>query len=351
MPIPETVIEIADAVQVQHQTVFDAIARRKETANYRAFLVPKRSGGQRVVHAVGSELSKLHKYLNDNVLQSDHVSRHSAAYAFHRTGGIKLCAQQYCGARWLMRFDIEDFFFRINELAVRKAFEKIGYPSSEAFKLSRLCTTTTLPEYEKGRYCRKATDGPIEGAKRLHEKSSRIIGVLPQGASTSPMLSNLACRSLDQRLTSVSRSLGMVYTRYADDIVLSCRHDLDRRSGLPKVQRMVRSAISREGFALNERKSWTSSPGARKVVLGLLVDGSVPRLTRSMRKRIDRLLYASEAHSLVDTAFHEGFSTASNFREHLHGLVAYARDVDPQRASAFLRRLQSLPEVTSPGMI
>ena len=302
-----------------------------------------------MVHAVADGLLRVQKYLNAHVLQGGCVAPHASAYAFTSSGGARACAQRHCGARWLLRFDIEDFFFRIDELTVRAMFEELGYSSTEAFWLSRLCTTTNLPARQRNRYCLgPATDRHL-GEVSDTEGARGVLGVLPQGAATSPALSNLVCRSLDRRMTSLARSRRMTYTRYADDMILSSKHDLGRRSDLPNIHRAVRRTISAEGFSLNDRKTWTSSPGARKVVLGLLVDGASPRLTRRMRDRIDRLLYACEAHGTTDVAFHEGFRTASGFVHHLSGLVAYAGDVDPERAAGFPRRLRAVVGTDRPG--
>ena len=342
LPPPAAVAEIADRTGVSYRVLQDVVLRRREAATYRAFRVPKRSGGDRVVHTVADDLLRVQRYLNGHALQSGSVVPHAAAHAFVRHGGTRSCAQRHCGARWLFRFDIEDFFFRIDELAVREVFEELRYRPADAFWLSRLCTTTRLPEPQRTRYCRGPVIGRDPDGTPDARRSRGALGVLPQGAATSPTLSNLVCRSLDRRMTSVAGCRGMVYTRYADDMVLSCTHELDRRTDLPKIQRAVRRAVAAEGFSLNERKTWTSSPGARKVVLGLLVDGPSPRLTRRTRERIDRLLYACEAHGVADAAFHESFRTASGFLRHLSGLVAYAADVDPERAVGYSQRLQAV---------
>lgn len=166
-------------------------------------------------------------------------------------------------------------------------------------------------------------------------------GVLPQGAPTSPMLSNLATKTLDSRLADFAIDRGMVYTRYADDITISCSH-LPSRKGLGSICTSVVNIITRCGFQENREKRHVAGPGAKKVVLGLLVDGAEPRISRETYQRIDRLLYGAKVYGIVDAASHFGFDSAFGFLNHLSGLVRFVKDVDHQRWVRFDIRLQEI---------
>ena len=81
-----------------------------------------------------------------------------------------------------------------------------------------------------------------------------------------------------------------------------------------------------------------AGPGSKKMVLGLLVDGDRPRISKEMYKRIDHHLYAGSRFGLVDTAMHEGFDSAYGFFNHLRGLICYVKDVDVNKWNEFNER-------------
>lgn len=137
-----------------------------------------------------------------------------------------------------------------------------------------------------------ATDSDEEIIKFPYPDEYGVMGVLPPGAPTSPMLSNLAARKLDESLDKYALDNGFVYTRYADDITISASNLASARL-VGKIQRNIIRRIRQSGFKENTKKTGVAGPGSKKTVLSLLVDGCAPRLSREMYRRIDRLLYAS----------------------------------------------------------
>ena len=121
-------------------------------------------------------------------------------------------------------------------------------------------------------------------------------------------------------------------------LCISSAHKLRKKSHVPRLHHQLRSDIISEGFSLNIKKTRISGPGSRKRVLGLLVDGDAPRLSKDTRFRIDRLLYACEKFGLVETAVHEGFDSAVGLYNHLGGLTAHACDVDIDLGKKFRQR-------------
>jgi RNA-directed DNA polymerase len=153
------------------------------------------------------------------------------------------------------------------------------------------------------------------------------MGVLPQGAPSSPMLANLAARGLDESLSSFARDRGLVYTRYADDLTFSSIRD-SVGEDMRNIRRNITSLIRRSRFKVNVEKTRVARPGAKKLVLGLLVDGDNPRSSREMRHRVDRLLHAVVKYGLGPTAAHEKFESAIGLYNHLSGLMSFFKDVD-----------------------
>jgi len=348
-PVIFSLAHLAKITHVPYSMLHATVERKREVANYRMFAIRKRSGGLRFIHAVTGDLEKVQKFINREILQK--CTPHSAALAFHHAGGIRRCAAQHCGARWLFQFDLSDFFYSVNEIEVFKVFQSMGYREILAFELARLCTTTRLPRPKRDYLLPKAIDHRIsyDGGSQCgkwlpYPSTSGLLGVLPQGAPTSPMLSNLVTRKLDESLSRLADDFGLVYTRYADDITLSASH-LANRQSVGKIYRTTIGCIRKAGFRENPDKFRIAGPGSKKVVLGLLVDGAEPRISKETYKRIDRHLHASEKYGLENTAAHEGFDSAFGFHNHLKGLIRFVHDVDKTRWREFIGRFEKIEVV------
>jgi RNA-directed DNA polymerase len=345
LPVIFSLEHLSRITHVSYAMLRATVERKRESANYRMFAVSKRSGGLRFIHAVTGDLQIVQRFINQEILQK--CRTHPASFAFHSTGGIRKCAAQHCGARWLFQFDLSDFFYSVNEAQVFKEFCKMGYRDLLAFEFARLCTTTRL-SYDKREYLKWRPDKArherlgLELNNRIPYKlTSGVLGVLPQGAPSSPMLSNLVAGKLDEMLSNLANEYGFVYTRYADDITLSAVH-LPSGVGIGSIHNRIINCIRYSGFKENKEKIRIAGPGSKKIVLGLLVDGAEPRISRETYKRIDRHLHATEKYGLEATAIHEGFDSAFGFYNHLVGLVRYVHDVDRKRWNEFSARIANI---------
>ncbi len=336
LPVIFSLRHLSQIVGVDYNFLRDTVDRRRDSSNYKMFSIPKRNGGKRFIHAVSSDLSKVHSFLNSEILQKK--KPHPSSFAFHEDGGIAKCAAKHCGARWLFQYDIKDFFYSVSEIDVYKIFLDLGYTTILSFELSRICTTTRLPEEFK-----KLLRISLRKNDTLpYEKRKGHIGVLPQGASTSPALSNLSAYDLDLQLNSLADSMGFEYTRYADDLTFSA-------VGIPNslsrgdIHRKILHAIRKAGFVENEAKRRIAGPGSRKIVLGLLVDGESPRLSRDMFDRIDSRLYGCEKFGLDLASVFYKFDSPFGFYNHISGYISFAKDVDHARWLNFDERLKRIP--------
>jgi len=344
IPVIFSLGHLAKIVGADYQFLHDTVNRKRDAANYRMFAIHKRSGGRRFIHAVSGSLLSFQQFLNNDILQK--IRPHTCSFAFHSDGGIRNCASRHCGARWLFQFDLADFFYSISEIRAYHVFKKLGYKNLLAFEFARLCTTTHLPKSVVRKLTSKYWNYEIiefeEGETKLPYMNIRNpIGVLPQGAPTSPMISNLAAFSLDEKLHHYALSNGFVYTRYADDLTFSANL-LPKAKSVRKIQREIIDLIRKSGYVENLKKIRIAGPGSKKIVLGLLVDGERPRISKEVYKRIDRHLYATEKFGLGETAEHEGFDSAYGFYNHLLGLLSYVKDVDRTRWKTFNERFQKI---------
>ena len=108
---------------------------------------------------------------------------------------------------------------------------------------------------------RQNTSGEWEKTKR---------NVLPQGAPTSPIISNIICQRLDYLLSAVARRFGLKYSRYADDITFSSMHNVFQSDG--EFLKELHRIIAEQNFHIKKSKTRLQKDGYRKEVTGLLVN-------------------------------------------------------------------------------
>lgn len=293
----------------------------------------KADRGPRKLLAPDPELMTVQRWLLHHVL--DPLPVHPDAYAYVRGRSVADCARRHLGARWLIKIDIRDFFGSVGERRVHRVFRTHGYQPLVAFELARLCT---WDDRHAG----------IDPARR--DRYPKITayqggwgGFLPQGAPTSGALANLAVRPMDDRLSHIAARHGLVYTRYSDDMVFSAGTTFVRRSAVAMLREFTH-AIQGYGFAVHPRKTRIVAPGARRSVLGLLVDGDTPRLTPDFKSRVLSHVYGVEKFGLPSHQQHRGFASLAGLVHHVDGLIAYARGTEPEWAEPLRARWRAALE-------
>ncbi|MGX5695713.1 reverse transcriptase family protein [Agromyces soli] len=297
---------------------------------YRSIAVPKATGGVRPISAPEPILMDVQRWLLGHVL--DKLTAHPASYAYRREVSIVQCATQHQGARWMVKMDLHDFFGTVNEASVYRVFRRLGYRKLLAFELARI---TTRAEGAHSASWRARTAA-------IPNYAVAGVGVLPQGGPTSGMLANAAAARLDVFLQSLALSRRLTYTRYSDDLVFSGRSTF-QRSEAQSLAAEATGLIRKAGFVVHRAKTRIVPPGARKVVLGLLVDGSV-RLLPEHRRRIEVHLRGCEENGLARHAAHRGFDSVFSFINHLDGWIAFALGVERERAMDWRLRFHGILE-------
>jgi RNA-directed DNA polymerase len=218
--------------------------------------------------------------------------------------------------------DVRHFFESISEIQVYRVFRRLGYGALIAFEITRLCTRLRSKDYpHRNSYLSLREQSlPYRTLEQGH---------LPQGAPTSPMLANLAVLELDHALEKLARSRRWIYTRYADDIAFSTR-DVSTRGRAIEIARLAERELIKFGLTANRQKTSITPPGARKILLGVLIDRETPRLTRSFRNNIETHLYALTNPNIGAEAHRNrrGFASVIGMRRHIAGLIAFAHQVD-----------------------
>lgn len=299
---------------------------------YKNFPIAKRTGGKRWISIPAPPLMAVQQWINQNIL--NRVVPHSAAFAYVPKRRLVQHAQRHCGADWLVKVDIKDFFSNISERQVFDVFMKLGYPKLLSFEMARICTRVT-PKRQGARWVQS------EGGHTIPEYSSKYIGSLPQGAPTSPALSNLVCIDLDNELAALALSRSATYSRYADDLCFSLT--TGSRLTAFDLKREISKVLWKHGFSDNPKKTRIIPPGARKVLTGLNVNADVPTIPKEVRDQIRMHLHYAMKHGIPDHCKERGFRSVIGFKNHLLGLIGYVASVDSKHGATFYQQFSALP--------
>ena len=232
---------------------------RKPASFYRKFTIPKRKGGFREIVTPHKSLLSVQQWICKHVLSSFEI--HSVAYAYVKNKNVAKNATLHIGCNEMIKIDIKNFFPSINIARVRELFNRKGYSKEISAYLAYLCC---------------------------------LDGSIPQGAGSSPLISNIILYNLDKRLYKLSENNGVVYSRYADDLVFSSdkfHHEF---------KNIVISNIKDEGFTINYEKLKEYSESHRKLVTGILIKKDQIRLQKSVRKEIKEQVYYILRYGVLD---------------------------------------------------
>lgn len=329
VPILFSLRHIAHETGVPYSFLRGVIDRSAIDEAYRVFRMKKTGVGHsparfRYVVIPHPLLMQAQRWIHTEIL--GHIPNHQCSFAFAKGMRAIDAAATHINAKWIVKLDVTNFFESILEPAVYAVFDGLDYQPLVAFELARLCTRI------------RVTGNIIQGEhtrNRLVAAPYRAwkIGHLPQGAPTSPLLSNAVARPLDDEMLLLAQDRGLRYTRYADDIVFSTNEEWDRASALESIHAAY-SVLRSHGLWPNLAKTNVSPPGARKVVLGMLVDGPQPRLTREFKERIRTHVHFLRRHDVGPSmhAAHRGFDSVLGLQRHVYGLLAYAVSVEKEWA-------------------
>ena len=283
--------------------------------HYSRFTVPKRSGGLRAISAPRPHL----KAAQTRVLRAivERVPLHDAAMAFrpNRNIGDNAAAHSHAengGPAVILKVDLKDFFPSITFARIAGVFAQLGYNAGISTLLALICTEAPRVE------------ATLDGEKSYVALGARFV---PQGAPTSPALTNLLCRRLDARLSGMAESYGFVYTRYADDLVFS---SVTNDGAVIHLRDGVLAILEDENLAVNPDKIHISRRGDRQSVTGLVVNGARgPRPSRRDLRRFRAVMHDIQTHGAEAVSEKMGVSALCWAR----GYVAFVHMVAPEIAS------------------
>lgn len=256
---------IADSLSLSRLMGFTAAKVRSN--NYVEFEIPKKNGGKRKITAPTESLKAIQSAIN-TLLQSM-FTPHDCATGFVMGKSVKDNADIHVGQTFIHNMDLENFFPSITKMMVRKALvrelsDKI--PSRDVVNIiSKICT---VPD-------------------------SKGVEVVPQGAPTSPVLSNIVLKSLDMKMANLADRNGCRYSRYADDITFS--HCKPLRKIGNSLESQIQRTIELYGLKVNPAKTKSLCPGVRMEVTGVTVNEKT-NVSRKYIKQLRTLIHLWEKY-------------------------------------------------------
>ncbi len=282
-------------------------------SHYVRFHVPKKSGGHRQLASPHHKLAATQRWILDHILRP--LPTHDAAHGFVTGRSTVTNAAPHVGRQIVVNVDLQDFFPSISFYRAEGMFRARGFSPAVATILALLCT-----------------ECPRDTVQLAGQTYYPAIGprALPQGACTSPAISNLICVQLDKRLNGIARRLGWVYTRYADDMTFSASGEAGHAVGYLLAR--IRHICQDEGFQLNGRKTRVQRPNVRQSVTGIVVNDK-PSVPRATVRRLRAILHQARRTGLAA----QNRDRLPHFEQWLQGMIAYVEMVDPPKGEQLRR--------------
>jgi RNA-directed DNA polymerase len=316
LPIIESSTELSKALAMSLPQLRWLTYHRRCAAlvHYHRYGIPKKTGGIRNISAPKRSLALAQKWVLDQIL--DKLTTEPPAHGFIKDRNVVTNATPHIGKKLVVNLDLKDFFPTVTFRRVQGLFHKLGYSDHVSTVLALLCTEPP----------RVATE--LDGKVFYVALAQRV---LPQGACTSPAITNALCRRLDRRLGGLARRYHATYTRYADDLTFS----LDDEKGLSALLSRVRAVVKDEGFIEHEDKTHVMRRSGRQEVTGVVVNAKAS-LPREERRQLRAMLFNAAKHGLAS----QNREQRPDFAAYLRGKVAYLCMIDPSKAPSYRAALE-----------
>ena len=320
---------------------------------YTHFTIHKRNGSARQIWAPVARLKFVQRWILHEILNN--LTIHGAAHGFVRGKSIVTNAAVHSHSEILIKLDIKDFFPSVNWRRIKGVFRHAGYHEHIATLLALLCSESPRQIVEQN------------GATYYVALGDRA---LPQGAPTSPALTNIICVNLDRRLTGLADKLGLRYSRYADDLTFSL--PVNNAAQEPKASKKskavktvkntakdeknsqhnqmivqllgsVNKILCEEGFTLNNDKTKVIRTGNQQSVTGMVVNGEhAPRVPRQIKRRLRAAIHNLEKGGALRAD--ESYSTLS-------GYASWIASAEPELGYEYLERIERLRRFSADKVI
>jgi hypothetical protein len=289
----------------------EALRAQERSTLYETFHIPKKSGGLRRIDAPKPELMNALRNLKTIFEEDFHALYHTSAFAYvkNRCTVDAVKRHQKNNSKWFGKLDLHDFFGSTTLDYVIKMFSMV-FPFSEIVK---------FPNGEAE--LRKALDLAF------------LNGGLPQGTPLSPLITNVMMIPVDYKLANAFRDFDkqrFIYTRYADDFIISSKVDFD----VHRVEKLVVDTLHEFGapFTINESKTRYGSSAGRNWNLGVMLNKDNEITVGHKKKR----QFQSMLYNYI-TDKRKGISWPREDVQTMQGLHSYYRMVEPETIDAIVK--------------
>ena len=288
MPVIFEFIHLAKLLGRTNQYLSSAI--NSPINHYRTFNIPKRNGDKREILAPYPALIECQRWINKHILKNIGTAKY--CHGFTKNRSIVTNATPHLNQKCLLHMDLKDFFTSIHKKQVIKVFRTAGYPPNVSYFLASLCC---VDDY------------------------------LPQGAATSPALSNIVAFGLDVRLTALAKKYEFKYTRYADDLTISGNY-------IPHAFiEIVEKIIIGQGFLPKNEKTYLSTTGSKRIVTGLSVSSDKLKIPTKYKRKLRQEVFYVVNHGLI---VHMKRKKIRNpyYLSSIHGKLLFWKSIEPDNS-------------------
>lgn len=287
-PVIENIQDLANYTHLSKALLYKL--SKYNSMCYRIFKLPKKKIGFRKIYCPTKEMKSIQAWILRNILQALNVS--DFATGFVKGKNIYHNAERHKTNRYFLCLDIDNFFPSITYAKVYNVFRTIGYNPHVSHILASFCTYRNI---------------------------------LPQGAITSPALSNIICIKMDNRIAGYVGKRNITYTRYADDMTFSSLSD----NRLVRIKDFVAKIIQDEGFELNKSKTRFLGPNRQRKITGLIINEKSFGIGRKSERLLRAKIHRFYIKPLPD-------QEKEKLRTHISGWLAYMQKVDFRRLSRLI---------------
>ena len=278
---------------------------------YTSFEISKKSGGTRTINAPIKSLKNIQTtiaFILSCIYKSPMV-----VHGFTTNKSVVTNAKHHVNKNYVYNIDLEDFFGSIHKARIEKLLQVAPYNLNNevATLISRLIT---------------------------NKIENKEFAVLPQGAPTSPIVSNMICERLDRRLMGLAKRFNVKYTRYADDMTFSSMHSVYQKNSDFLIE--LNRIIDGQNFKINPKKTRLQKQGYRQEVTGLIVNEKV-NVDRRYIKQLRAMLYSIEKFGIekAENTFKDYYekNKAPSMANVLSGKLEYLKMVKGYNDSSYLK--------------
>lgn len=279
--------DVSNILEIDDKSLRYFLYVKRPEKQYRNFVIKKKNGSERQIYAPHNELKNIQRKLAYilNLVYEPKV----CAYGFVKNKNILKNAENHVKKRLILNIDLKDFFTQIHFGRVKGVLQKKPYDIGKEAAI----TIAQIACYN---------------------------GALPQGAPSSPILTNIVCRPLDNKLILLSKKYGLKYSRYADDITFSTNKNEFPKSIVNgeitslKIGNELSEVLTKNSFTVNDNKVFLNSIKTRQEVTGIIVN-KFPNVKREYIKNLRAIMHNCRKKGVYITAvdyINKGFCKNAN---------------------------------------